>query len=103
MKNPDSVLFSIIVPVYNRPDEIADLIDSLDKQSDPGFQLVLVEDGSTVNSLDACLQPDGSYKPKEGQDRKWLKYFRKSNEGRSIARNYGMDRADGDFFCLCRL
>ena len=98
MKNPDSVLFSIIVPVYNRPDEIADLIDSLDKQSDPGFQLVLVEDGSTVNSLDACLQPDGSYKPKEGQDRKWLKYFRKSNEGRSIARNYGMDRADGDFF-----
>lgn len=98
MAGQASTRFSIIVPVYNRPDEIAELLKSLDSQTDKGFQLVLVEDGSTVPSLEAQLQPDGSFKPVKGQDRPWLKYYRKDNEGRSIARNYGIDRADGDFF-----
>lgn len=97
MKSPESILFSVIVPVYNRPDEVDELLRSLDRQTDPGFELVLVEDGSTVCALDAVENPDGSFKP-TGIDRPWLKYYRKSNEGRSIARNYGMDRADGDFF-----
>lgn len=98
MKNPDSILFSIIVPVYNRPDEVAELLESLDNQTDSGFQLILVEDGSTVNSLEAEIQPDGSYLPVGKTCRPWLKYYRKSNEGRSIARNYGIVRADGDYF-----
>lgn len=88
MRGAESILFSIIVPVYNRPDEVAELLRSLDAQTDTGFQLVLVEDGSTVPALKEYPQPG----------RPWLKYFRKSNEGRSIARNYGIDRADGDFF-----
>lgn len=91
------ILFSIIVPVYNRPDEIADLLNSLQKQTDSGFELVLVEDGSTVNCLEAEELPDGSLHP-VGYDSLNIKYFRKSNEGRSIARNYGIERADGDFF-----
>lgn len=98
MENRGKILFSIIVPVYNRPDEVAELLESLDVQTDKGFELVLVEDGSTINSLDAERQPDGSYKPVAGISRPWLKYYRKSNEGRSIARNYGMERAGGDFF-----
>lgn len=89
-------LVSIIVPVYNRPDEVADLIESLKKQTDRNFQLVLVEDGSTVPALRAVSQPDGSWQPTDDPGFN-LKYFRKENEGRSIARNYGIDRADGDF------
>ena len=42
------LLFSIIVPVYNRPDEVAELLASLAVQTDRGFEIVIVEDGSTV-------------------------------------------------------
>ena len=97
MKAPDQILFSIIVPVYNRPDEVADLLESLEAQADKGFETVIVEDGSTVPCLKAEQNPDGSLVP-VGHDALRLKYFRKDNEGRSIARNYGLDRADGDFF-----
>lgn len=83
------ILISIIVPVYNRRDEVADLLASLACQTDTGFETVIVEDGSTVPCRDICDEYAG---------RLSLKYFHKSNEGRSIARNYGMQRADGDFF-----
>ena len=83
------MLFSIIIPVYNRPDEIADLLKSLCQQSDKGFEAIIVEDGSSI----PCLKQVEEY-----ADRVSIKYFTKSNEGRSIARNYGMDHADGDFF-----
>lgn len=89
MKPASEILFSIIVPVYNRPDEIADLLASLDKQTDKGFELVLTEDGSSIR----C---DRRVKEKENDIR--IKYFYKNNEGRSIARNYALDRADGDYF-----
>ena len=81
--------FSIIVPVYNRPQEVEELIDSLAKQTDEDFELVLVEDGSTIPCEEICRKYDRQLK---------IKYYHKSNEGRSIARNYGLDRADGDFF-----
>lgn len=83
------LFFSIIVPVYNRPDEMDDLMRSLAAQTDDGFEVVVVEDGSTIPSKDRCVRYAGKVS---------LKYFHKNNEGRSIARNYGIDRADGDFF-----
>ncbi|MDE5880743.1 MAG: glycosyltransferase [Muribaculaceae bacterium] len=89
MKDPASTLFSIIVPVYNRPDEIADLLGSLAVQTDRGFEIVIVEDGSTVDCHTQC---------EEFRDQVRVKYFYKDNEGRSVARNYGIVRADGDFF-----
>lgn len=89
MAAPENMLFSIIVPVYNRPDEIKDLIDSLMQQSDKNFELVLVEDGSTV--------PCEKQVEAAAKDLR-IKYFYKENEGRSIARNYGMARAGGDYF-----
>ena len=89
MKAASDTLYSIIVPVYNRPSEIADLLKSLQEQTDKGFEIVLVEDGSTVR----CEEETRRY----GEGLR-LKYFYKENEGRSIARNYGMDRADGDYF-----
>ena len=89
MRPPEETLFSIIIPVYNRPEEISDLLSSLEKQTESGFETIIVEDGSTVD----CRRQCGNFK---GNSR--LKYFHKENEGRSIARNYGMDRADGDYF-----
>lgn len=91
------MLFSIIVPVYNRPDEVAELLKSLEEQTARNFEIILVEDGSTIPCLDAEVLPDGTLKPM-GYDSLRLKYFKKNNEGRSIARNYGMAGADGDFF-----
>lgn len=82
-------LFSLIVPVYNRPDEIDDLLKSLDRQTDRGFELVIVEDGSSI----PCKEIVDLY-----TDHFHIQYFTKENEGRSIARNYGMERARGDYF-----
>lgn len=81
--------FSIIVPVYNRIDEVSDLLESLTHQSDNDFEIILVEDGST----EPCKAVVDQY-----ADRLNLQYYHKSNEGRSIARNYGIVRANGDYF-----
>lgn len=81
--------FSIIVPVYNRIDEVRDLLDSLAVQTAKNFEVVIVEDGSTQPCGDMC---------KEYVDTLDISYYFKSNEGRSIARNYGMERANGDYF-----
>ena len=83
------MLFSLIIPVYNRPDEIDDLLQSLCQQSDKGFECVIVEDGSSVTCRDIVARFDGQIP---------ISYYYKENEGRSPARNYGMDRAAGDFF-----
>jgi len=82
--------YSVIVPVYNRPGEVEELLDSLSRQTSKNFEVVIVEDGSTV--------PCGAIVEKyvgKGLD---ARYFAKENEGRSIARNYGMERARGEYF-----
>lgn len=84
----DKVRFSVIVPVYNRIDEVRDLLDSLSRQTLKNFEVVIVEDGSTQPCEDVVRAADGLK----------CKYFYKDNEGRSIARNYGLERADGDYF-----
>lgn len=81
--------FSIIVPVYNRIDEVKDLLESLACQSSKDFEIVIIEDGSSL----PCKDVTDSY-----ADRLNIQYFHKSNEGRSIARNYGMEHAKGDYF-----
>ena len=81
--------FSIIIPVYNRPDEVEELLESLAAQSCKDFDIVLVEDGSTI----PCDKVANRY-----NDRLDIHYYYKPNEGRSIARNYGMERADGRYF-----
>ena len=81
--------FSVIIPVYNRPAEVDDLLQSLAEQSCQDFEVYLVEDGSTVR----CDNVAARY-----NDRLDLHYHYKENEGRSIARNYGIERATGDYF-----
>lgn len=81
--------FSVIVPVYNRRGEVRDLLESLAKQTDDDFELLLVEDGST----ERCDDIAAAYANKLR-----VQYFWKENEGRSIARNYGIERAQGSYF-----
>lgn len=82
-------MFSVIVPVYDRIDEVRDLLESLVGQTANNFEVIIVEDGSTDPCGDVC---------REYASKLPLSYFFKSNEGRSIARNYGMERAKGDYF-----
>ena len=81
--------FSIIIPVYNRIDEVRDLLESLSRQTLKDFEVIIVEDGST----EPCKAAVDNY-----IDTLNIKYYHKSNEGRSIARNYGMERASGEYF-----
>ena len=81
--------FSIIVPVYNRPEEVRGLLESLALQSCKDFELVLVEDGSDI----PCKEVVDSF-----EGRIDVKYFYKDNAGRSAARNYGLERAGGEYF-----
>lgn len=89
IRMPNMPYFSIIVPVYNRVDEVRDLLDSLSQQTSSDFEVVIVEDGSSVR----C---DGVVK--EYSAKISIQYFYKENEGRSIARNYGLERANGEYF-----
>ena len=84
----DKPRFSVIIPVYNRIGEVEDLMTSLEAQTSKDFEVVIVEDGSTERCEEAVLRHPGVR----------AKYFYKENEGRSIARNYGMERAEGDYF-----
>ena len=81
--------FSVIVPVYNRRDEVRDLLASLAAQTMKNFEVIIVEDGSTDPCGDIV---------EEFADRIDANYYFKDNEGRSIARNYGIERAKGDYF-----
>lgn len=83
----DNPRFSIIVPVYNRIDEVRDLVESLEKQTMKNFELILVEDGSSEPCKEVAEAAEGIE----------VRYFFKPNEGRSIARNYGIERSRGDY------
>lgn len=82
--------YSVIIPVYNRADEVRELLDSLLVQTAGDFEVLIVEDGSTEPCREVAEQAAA-----RGLD---VKYWFKPNEGRSIARNYGMERATGDYF-----
>ena len=80
--------FSVIIPVYNRPDEVRELLESLSKQTLKDFEVLLIEDGS-VNRCDTVAQ--------EFDKDLNICYFYKENSGRSLTRNYGMERASGEY------
>ena len=84
-------MYSFIVPVYNRPDEVAELLDSLTRQQRRDFEIVVVEDGSSVPCESVCMQYS---------DRLNIHYYKKENGGPGQARNYGAERASGEFLII---
>lgn len=84
--------FSFIIPVFNRPDEVRELLESLSKQSyQKPFEIVIVEDGST-QSAEAVV--------KEYSDKLTISYYKKPNTGPGDSRNYGMRKAKGNYFIV---
>lgn len=85
------MFFSIIIPLYNRPQEIKELLDSLTLQSYKQFEVLVVEDGSVDDAADVV----NSF-----ADKLNVRYFVKANEGQGFTRNYGFERAKGDYFII---
>ncbi len=81
--------FSIIIPVYNRPDEVKELLESLAKQTVLNFEVIIVEDGSR----EKCDHIVRAY-----ANRIDIHYYLKENTGRSETRNYGMEKANYNYF-----
>jgi len=86
------MLFSLIIPVYNRPDEVDELLESL-SQLDyiDNFEVVIVEDGSSMRCDDVVRKYAGKLH---------LSYSFKENSGPGDSRNYGMKKAKGDYFII---
>jgi dephospho-CoA kinase len=84
--------FSIVIPVYNRPDEIKELLDSLltTTYTRP-FEVVIVEDGSTLSSKEIVTQYSNKLD---------ISYYFKENSGPGDSRNFGMIKAKGDYFII---
>lgn len=83
--------YSIIVPVFNRPDEVNELLESLTHQTVKDFEVVIVEDGSQTPCKDVCEQ----YK-----DMMDIHYYYKENSGPGQSRNYGAERASGEYLLI---
>jgi len=83
--------YSIIVPVYNRPDEVDELLQSLCEQTAKDFEVVIVEDGSIKTCKDVCDKYANILV---------LHYYTKENSGPGQSRNYGAERASGDYLLI---
>lgn len=85
------MFFSCIIPVYNRPGELKELLVSLLAQSYTQFEVIVVEDGSTLRCKDVV---------DAFASQLTLHYFYQENTGQGFARNFGMQQAKGDFFVI---
>jgi glycosyltransferase involved in cell wall biosynthesis len=86
------MFFSVIIPVYNRPDEIKELLESLvvSDYKKP-YEIVIIEDGSTVT----CSNEIENFKGKLN-----ISYYLKENSGPGDSRNFGMKKSKGDYFII---
>jgi glycosyltransferase involved in cell wall biosynthesis len=85
------MFYSIIIPVYNRPDELDELLESLTYQYYSDFEVLVIDDGSEP----PCKQIAENYSSKLD-----IRYFYKENSGQGFSRNYGFERARGDYFVV---
>lgn len=83
--------YSIIVPVFNRQDEVDELLESLVNQEEKDFEVIIVEDGSQIPCEDVC---------RKYADQLTLRYFMKPNSGPGQSRNYGAERAEGEYLLI---
>ena len=85
------MFFSIIIPLYNRPQEIDELLGTLTLQTYTAFEVLVIEDGSTQKAGEIV---------KKYADELDIRYFEKPNEGQGFTRNFGFERAKGDYFII---
>ncbi|MCF0186561.1 MAG: glycosyltransferase family 2 protein, partial [Bacteroidaceae bacterium] len=80
--------YSLIIPVFNRPDEVDELLQSLTTQTFTDFEVLVVEDGSSVPCQEVVQKYAGNMN---------LHYFSKKNSGPGMTRNYGVEQAQGEY------
>jgi glycosyltransferase involved in cell wall biosynthesis len=86
------MFFSLIIPVYNRPEEVDELLESLSKSNyNEDFEVVIIEDGSSVKCEDIV---------RKYESKLTISYYYKDNSGPGDSRNYGMKKAKGDYFII---
>jgi glycosyltransferase involved in cell wall biosynthesis len=85
------VQFSVIIPVYNRPQELDELLSCLQQQDFKDFEVIIIEDGSEISSENIV---------KSHQSELNISYYVKENGGQGFARNYAFERAKGNFFII---
>ncbi len=83
--------YSIIIPVYNRPDEVDELLNSLTQQTVHDFEVIVIEDGSSVT----CEHVVKRYEQQLN-----IRYFNKPNSGPGQTRNYGAERSSGEYLLI---
>ena len=83
--------YSFIIPVYNRPDEVDELLASLCTQTLRDFEVVIVEDGSAIPCKDVVERYASQLD---------IHYYEKPNSGPGQTRNYGVERAAGDYVLI---
>ena len=83
--------YSIIIPVYNRPDEVDELLNSLKHQIYKDFEVIIVEDGSSISCESVVQQYTDSLD---------IQYFYKPNSGPALSRNYGAERSRGEYLII---
>lgn len=83
--------YSVIVPVYNRPNECEELLESLNHQTQHDFEVIIVEDGSSVPCRDVV---------ERYADKLAVHYYDKPNSGPGQTRNYGVERANGEYVII---
>lgn len=83
--------YSIIIPVYNRPDEVDELLNSLTQQTVCDFEVIVVEDGSSVTCEHVVKQYEQQLN---------IRYFNKPNSGPGQTRNYGAERSQGEYLLI---
>jgi glycosyltransferase involved in cell wall biosynthesis len=83
------ISFSFIIPVYNRPREIEELLESMVQQSNLNFEVIIVEDGSTIPCFDIVERFKNILD---------IKYYSKNNSGPGLTRNFGCEKASGNYF-----
>jgi glycosyltransferase involved in cell wall biosynthesis len=86
------MFFSLIIPVYNRPDEIAELLASLTAQVyQQPYEVVIIEDGSSITCKDIVKQYSNLLN---------ISYYFKANSGPGDSRNFGMRKANGEYYII---
>lgn len=83
--------YSVVIPVYNRPEELRELLESLTKQLFADFEVLVVEDGSTKRSEDIVEQFSRRLR---------IQYLTKPNTGPGPSRNFGFEHASGEYFVV---
>ena len=85
-------MYSFIIPVYNRPQEIKELLESFTRlEGDINFEIVIIEDGSTQHSQHIVEAFSAQLN---------IKYYYKDNSGPGDSRNFGMKKASADFYII---